>query len=116
VKVSFEIPEYTGESTGLGTTRLLEAIRAAGIKTRFYQASSSEMFGSAPPPQDERTPFHPRSPYGCAKVYAYWTTVNYQPRVASGARVHRPCSPALPPLHEGSGMRQFNHESRYLTP
>jgi len=78
VKVSFEIPEYTGESTGLGTTRLLEAIRASGIQTRFYQASSSEMFGAAPPPQDEMTPFHPRSPYGCAKVYAYWTTVNYR--------------------------------------
>jgi GDPmannose 4,6-dehydratase len=78
VKVSFEIPEYTGESTGLGTIRLLEAIRASGVETRFYQASSSEMFGSAPPPQDELTPFHPRSPYGCAKVYAYWTTVNYR--------------------------------------
>src|ERR671931_1657016 len=78
VKVSFEIPEYTGESTGLGTTRLLEAIRASGVETRFYQASSSEMFGSAPPPQDELTPFHPRSPYGCAKVYAYWAAVNYR--------------------------------------
>ena len=78
VKVSFEIPEYTGESTGLGATRLLEAISASGIETRFYQASSSEMFGAASPPQDERTPFHPRSPYGCAKVYAYWTTVNYR--------------------------------------
>ena len=78
VKVSFEIPEYTGEATGLGTTRLLEAIRASGVQTRFYQASSSEMFGAAPPPQDERTPFHPRSPYGCAKVYAYWATVNYR--------------------------------------
>jgi GDPmannose 4,6-dehydratase len=78
VKVSFEIPEYTGESTGLGTTRLLEAIRASDLKIRFYQASSSEMFGSAPPPQYELTPFRPRSPYGCAKVYAYWTTVNYR--------------------------------------
>ena len=78
VKVSFEIPEYTGESTGLGTTRLLEAIRASGVETRFYQASSSEMYGAAPPPQDEATPFHPRSPYGCAKVYGFWTTVNYR--------------------------------------
>jgi GDPmannose 4,6-dehydratase len=78
VKVSFEVPEYTGESTGLGTTRLLEAIRASGVETRFYQASSSEMFGAAPAPQDELTPFHPRSPYACAKVYAYWTTVNYR--------------------------------------
>jgi GDPmannose 4,6-dehydratase len=78
VKVSFEVPDYTGEATGLGTTRLLEAIRASGVETRFYQASSSEMFGAAPPPQDEKTPFHPRSPYGCAKVYAYWTTVNYR--------------------------------------
>jgi len=78
VKVSFEIPEYTAESTGLGTVRLLEAIRASGVDTRFYQASSSEMFGSAPAPQSESTPFHPRSPYGCAKVYAYWQTVNYR--------------------------------------
>jgi len=78
VKVSFEIPEYTGETTGLGTIRLLEAIRASKIDTRFYQASSSEMFGSAPPPQNEQTPFHPRSPYGVAKVYGYWATVNYR--------------------------------------
>jgi GDPmannose 4,6-dehydratase len=78
VKVSFDIPEYTAESTGLGTVRLLEAIRASGVATRFYQASSSEMFGSSPPPQSERTPFRPRSPYGCAKVYAYHTTVNYR--------------------------------------
>lgn len=78
VKVSFEIPEYTAEATGVGTIRLLEAIRAAKIDTRFYQASSSEMFGSAPPPQNEETPFHPRSPYGVAKVYGYWATVNYR--------------------------------------
>jgi GDPmannose 4,6-dehydratase len=78
VKVSFDIPEYTAESTGLGTVRLLEAIRASGVATRFYQASSSEMFGSSPPPQNESTPFRPRSPYGCAKVYAYHTTVNYR--------------------------------------
>jgi GDPmannose 4,6-dehydratase len=64
-------PEYTGEATGLGTTRLLEAVRASGVATRFYQASSSEMYGAATPPQDELTPFHPRSPYGCAKVNAY---------------------------------------------
>jgi GDPmannose 4,6-dehydratase len=78
VKVSFEIPEYTGDTTGLGTVRLLEAIRAAGVPTRFYQASSSEMFGSAPPMQSERTSFHPRSPYACAKVFAFHTTVNYR--------------------------------------
>jgi len=78
VKVSFEMPDYTGDATGLGTMRLLEAVRAAGIDTRFYQASSSEMFGSTPPPQNESTPFHPRSPYGCAKVYAYWAAVNYR--------------------------------------
>lgn len=78
VKVSFAMPEYTGDVTGLGTIRLLEAIRASGISCRFYQASSSEMFGSAPPPQNEKTPFHPRSPYGVAKVYAYWATVNYR--------------------------------------
>jgi GDPmannose 4,6-dehydratase len=78
VKVSFEMPDYTGDVTALGTIRLLEAIRASGISARFYQASSSEMFGSSPPPQHERTPFHPRSPYGAAKVYGYWTTVNYR--------------------------------------
>ncbi len=78
VKVSFEIPEYTGEITALGTTRILEAIHRSGIKTKFYQASSSEMFGAAPPPQNEKTPFCPRSPYAAAKVYAYWMTVNYR--------------------------------------
>ena len=79
VKVSFEIPEYTGEITALGTIRLLEAIRDSGIKTRFYQASSSEMFGlSQEIPQSEKTPFYPRSPYAAAKVYSYWVTVNYR--------------------------------------
>lgn len=78
VRVSFDMPEYTGDSTGLGTTRLLEAIRRSGIKSRYYQASSSEMFGAAPPPQSEQTPFYPRSPYAAAKIYAYWMTVNYR--------------------------------------
>lgn len=78
VKVSFETPEYTGDVTGLGSIRLLEAIRAARIDTRYYQASSSELFGSTPPPQSETTPFHPRSPYAVAKLYAYWATVNYR--------------------------------------
>ena len=78
VKVSFEIPEYTGDVTGLGTMRILEAIRRSGIKTRFYQASSSEMFGAAPPPQDENTPFEPRSPYAVAKLYSYWMTRTYR--------------------------------------
>jgi GDPmannose 4,6-dehydratase len=78
VRVSFDLPEYTGDITGLGALRVLEAIRRSGIKTKFYQASSSEMFGAAPAPQSEETPFHPRSPYGVAKVYAYWTTVNYR--------------------------------------
>src|SRR5258708_38511128 len=78
VRVSFDIPDYTAQTTGLGTLRILEAIYASGVKTRFYQASSSEMFGSAPPPQNEDTPFHPRSPYGVAKVFSYWTTVNYR--------------------------------------
>jgi len=78
VRVSFDIPEYTGDVTGLGTTRLLEAIRRAGCKTRFYQASSSEMFGSAPPPQNETTPFQPCSPYGVAKMHAYWMTRIYR--------------------------------------
>jgi GDPmannose 4,6-dehydratase len=78
VQVSFEIPEYTADVTGTGTIRLLDAIRTSGVETRFYQASSSEMFGSAPPPQSELTPFHPRSPYACAKVFSYHATVNYR--------------------------------------
>ncbi len=78
VRVSFEIPEYTFDITGGGTLRLLEAIRESAVNTRFYQASSSEMFGATPPPQNEETPFHPRSPYGVAKVAAYWATVNYR--------------------------------------
>jgi GDPmannose 4,6-dehydratase len=78
VGVSFELPEYTADVAGTGTIRLLEALRMAGVDTRFYQASSSEMFGSSPPPQDERTPFHPRSPYACAKVFAYHATVNFR--------------------------------------
>jgi len=80
VKVSFETPEYTGNSDGLGTLRILEAIRLLGLekKTKFYQASTSEMFGATPPPQNEETPFYPRSPYGAAKLYAYWITKNYR--------------------------------------
>jgi GDPmannose 4,6-dehydratase len=79
VRVSFDIPEYTADVTGLGTLRLLDAIRETGIRTRFYQASSSEMFGKVmESPQTENTPFYPRSPYGCAKVYAYWIAKNYR--------------------------------------
>ncbi|HRT27149.1 MAG TPA: GDP-mannose 4,6-dehydratase, partial [Syntrophales bacterium] len=78
VRVSFDMPEYTGDVTGLGTLRLLEAIRKTGIKTKFYQASSSEMFGAAPPPQNELTPFQPQSPYAAAKVYAHHMVQNYR--------------------------------------
>jgi GDPmannose 4,6-dehydratase len=78
VRVSFDIPEYTGNITGLGTTRILEAIRRGGKKIKFYQASSSEMFGSALPPQSETTSFKPQSPYACAKLYSYWLTKNYR--------------------------------------
>lgn len=78
VRVSFDMPEYTGDVTGLGTLRLLEAIRKTGMKTKFYQASSSEMFGAAPPPQNEITPFQPQSPYAAAKVYAYHMVKNYR--------------------------------------
>src|SRR5664280_1236740 len=95
VKVSFEMPEYTGDITGLGTIRLLEALRAAHVNTRFYQASSSELYGSTPPPQNEHTPFHPRSPYSVAKLYSYWASVNY--REAYG-------------MHATNGIL-FNHES-----
>jgi GDPmannose 4,6-dehydratase len=96
VRVSFDVPEYTGEVTGLGTVRLLEAVRDTGLEaTRIYQASSSEMFGASPPPQGESTPFYPRSPYGCAKVYSYWISVNY--RESYG-------------MHVSNGIL-FNHES-----
>jgi GDPmannose 4,6-dehydratase len=95
VKVSFETPEYTGDIVALGTLRLLEAIRHTGLDCRFYQASSSEMFGSTPPPQSETSPFHPRSPYACAKIFAHNITVNY--RESYG-------------LHASCGIL-FNHES-----
>ena len=78
VRVSFDEPELTGSTTGLGSIRLLEAIRVSGSNARFYQASSSEMFGASPPPQNEETPFYPRSPYGVAKLYSYWITKNYR--------------------------------------
>ena len=78
MRVSFDMPEYTGDVTGLGTTRLLQAIHRSGIQTKFYQASSSEMFGAAPAPQCEQTAFQPQSPYAAAKVYAYWMVVNYR--------------------------------------
>jgi GDPmannose 4,6-dehydratase len=78
VRVSFDMPEYTGDVTALGTTRILEAIRKGGMKSRFYQASSSELYGSSKPPQDEMTPFQPRSPYAAAKLYAYWMAHNYR--------------------------------------
>jgi len=78
VRLSFDMPEYTGDVTGLGVTRLLEAVRRSGIKTKIYQASSSELFGLQPPPQSESTPFAPCSPYGCAKLYAHWMAVNYR--------------------------------------
>ena len=78
VRVSFDEPEHTGDTTGMGAMRLLEAVRLSGVDCRYYQASSSEMFGATPPPQNEETPFYPRSPYGAAKVYAYWVTRNYR--------------------------------------
>ncbi len=78
VRVSFDIPEYTADITAMGALRLLEGLRETGVKARYYQASSSEMFGSAPPPQSENTRFHPRSPYACAKLFAHHCTVNYR--------------------------------------
>jgi GDPmannose 4,6-dehydratase len=78
VRVSFDMPEYTGDTTGLGTTRLLEALRRSGIKAKFYQASSSELFGSSPPPQNEEKPMRPQSPYAASKLYAYWMVRNYR--------------------------------------
>jgi GDPmannose 4,6-dehydratase len=95
VKVSFEVPEYTADVTALGALRLLETIRRTGLNCRFYQASSSEMYGSTPPPQSEATPHHPRSPYACSKVFAHNVTVNYR------EAYH---------LHASSGIL-FNHES-----
>ena len=95
-RVSFDIPEYTSDVTGVGTIRILEAMRETGIKPRFYQASSSEMFGKVQEvPQTETTPFWPRSPYGVAKVFAYWATVNYRESYD---------------LHASNGIL-FNHES-----
>ncbi|WP_193598108.1 GDP-mannose 4,6-dehydratase [Microbacterium sp. YJN-G] len=78
VRVSFDEPEHTADTTGTGTIRLLEAVRLSGIKTRYYQASSSELYGATPPPQNEDTPFYPRSPYAAAKLYSYWITKNYR--------------------------------------
>lgn len=78
VRVSFDEPEHTADTTGTGTIRLLEAVRLAGIETKFYQASSSELYGATPPPQNETTPFYPRSPYGAAKLYSFWITKNYR--------------------------------------
>ena len=78
VRVSFDEPEHTADTTGTGTVRLLEAVRMAGISPRFYQASSSELYGAMPPPQSETTPFHPRSPYAAAKLYSFWITKNYR--------------------------------------
>ncbi len=98
VRISFDVPEYTGDVTGIGTIRLLEAIREAELdkKIRFYQASSSELYGKVhETPQRETTPFHPRSPYACAKLYSYWATVNYR-------EAHR--------MHASNGIL-FNHES-----
>ena len=95
VRTSFDIPEYTADVTAIGTLRLLDAMRDAGVRPRFYQASSSEMFGASPPPQSETTPFYPRSPYAVAKLFAYWTVVNY--RESYG-------------MHATNGIL-FNHES-----
>ncbi|MEV7692874.1 GDP-mannose 4,6-dehydratase [Microbacterium sp. NPDC089189] len=78
VRVSFDEPEHTADTTGTGTIRLLEAVRLSGVQTRFYQASTSELYGATPPPQNEETPFYPRSPYGVAKLYSYWITKNYR--------------------------------------
>lgn len=78
VRVSFDEPEHTADTTGVGTVRLLEAIRQTKVETRFYQASTSELYGATPPPQNEETPFYPRSPYGAAKMYSYWITKNYR--------------------------------------
>ncbi len=78
VRTSFDVPEYTADVTGLGTMRLLDSLREARVQARFYQASSSEMFGASPPPQSEETPFRPRSPYAISKLFAYWTAVNYR--------------------------------------
>ncbi len=95
VRASFDQPVHTGDVTGLGAVRLLEAIRMTDSSIRYYQASSSEMFGSSPPPQGENTPFHPRSPYAVAKVYAYWATINYRESFD---------------MHASNGIL-FNHES-----
>ncbi len=132
VRVSFDIPEYTGDVTGLGTIRILEAIRETGSKAKFYQASSSEMYGKVQEvPQRETTPFYPRSPYGAAKVYAYWLTVNYresygmfacngilvQPRIAAPGRNlrHAQSHPSRGPHQSRPGEQVVPRQSRRQT-
>jgi GDPmannose 4,6-dehydratase len=131
VRVSFDVPEYTAEVTGVGTVRLLEAIRESGQNPKFYQASSSELFGSSAAPQSEKTPFHPRSPYGVAKLYSYWITVNYRESynmyACNGILFNHECISARTPIvvrrsdiidvltvdelvslrHKGSNVQQF---------
>ena len=110
VRVSFEEPEHTADTTGTGTIRMLEAVRLSGIQTRFYQASSSEMFGATPPPQNEETPFYPRSPYGASKVYSHWITKNYREayeanRLISRGLIHPTLSKTFP--LEGAGQAAY---------
>ena len=108
VKVSFEVPEYTSDVVALGTLRVLEAIRRKGMRCRFYQASSSEMFGNTPAPQSEASPFHPRSPYACAKVFAHQITVNY--RESYGLHASAASSSTMNP--RGAGKRSSPARSR----
>ena len=118
MKVSFEIPEFTADVVACGTLRLLEAMRRTGVKCRFYQASSSEMFGSAPPPQSEATAFHPRSPYACAKVFAHHITVNYResyglspPAASSSTTSPRAAAKPLSPARSRAPWRTSNTAS-----
>ena len=97
VRVSFDEPEHTADTTGTGTVRLLEAVRLSGIDTKFYQASTSELYGATPPPQNEETPFYPRSPYGVAKLYSYWITKNYREAYGPVRGQRHPLQPRVAP-------------------
>ena len=117
VRVSFEEPEHTADTTGTGTIRMLEAVRLSGISTRFYQASTSEMFGASPPPQNEQTPFYPRSPYAAAKVYSHHITKNYREAygifAANGILFNHESLPPWRDLcHPKDHSRRGRHQSR----
>ena len=116
VRVSFDEPEHTADTTGTGTVRLLEAIRASKVRPKFYQASTSELYGATPPPQDENTPFYPRSPYAAAKLYSYWITKNYREayeanRLISRGLIHPTLSQTFPLQESGQATYEVHRNA-----